>query len=1121
MFNFRRFAFVVLLAMYAISLVAQDTSARLSGTISDSTGAVVTGAKLTLINAATKSEVAHTVSDDHGNYTALQLPPGSYTLVVEAPGFQRTEAQVQLSVASRIDLPVSLQVGNVGETLVVNTQTEELSRTDATVSTLISPSDVQNLPLPNREITNLIALTPGVVHGGAATNVNSAQLSINGSRTLNSETLLDGNSVVEGVTGQISRLPSPDMLGEFRVITSNAPAEYGRTSGGVITMLTRSGSNSFHGGVYELFRNAVLNANTFANKLQTPIVKRAANNYNQFGAVLSGPFSIPKIYNGRERTFFYLNYDQTLQRSPTLQTQTVPSAAFRSGDFSSSPVIVYDPKTNQPFPGNIIPANRIDAAARNFMAMMPLPNTTGTYDNVSNRYTSNYVFQQSVPYTAHRYSVRIDHSIGDWLRLFGSANRWIAATVQTLAYNNPILATSFGCNCDQGWQAVTGGTATINPTTVVDLRFGFNRWVEERTAASYGTNPAQTVGIQSNPFNETPNIGISSFSNFGAANGSTSQTYSNTYTPYGSITKVIGSHTLKIGALLRKNEVNVFNTGSALQGSYSFTGALTDVTGNGGKATNSLADFLLGQVKTANYAIPQPLLGRRNFNIGLYVQDDYRISPRLTANLGIRYDYESPMSISNDRYSRFDNHTGVLLVANKNASRTLNIGAAKLNFSPRIGFSYAAAPQTVIRAGFGTFYGQVMSNLGGQVSFPGYDVPVSFNNLGTRVAQPFSLTQGMPLIGIQDLNNPQIALSTASPSNPFNAGGVSYQRIDPLSLNQQWNASVQQSLLSGTVVEIGYVGSHAVHLPLYLNDNLPAFNQATSVAFANTTLATQNARQFTSLGTLTGSYNVGSSSYNSLQVTVRRRFGTSFSLQSAYTWAHNIDDGSGIFNFSQANGLNSGQYPSDSNIRRTQERSSSAFDVRHNYTLALQYTTRGPWYTRKIVISPIFSAHTGFPLTITQSNVFPGVNSQRPNGNVSRLKITPYRNGAGIQYFKPTSASDFPLTPSGPVFIGTGAARTQVVATGLGNVGRYSVRAPGEVNLDLSVSRSFPLYRDLAFVFRVDAFNVFNHNNLGNPGTSLGLTTDSTHAFFNAPSFGLITGSTSNRFLQIVTRLNF
>ena len=341
MFTKWHLAFVLLLAVSVLSLKAQDTSARLAGTVTDPTGAVVPGAKLTLIRPATKTEVSHAITDDRGSYTALQLPPGNYKVVVEAAGFQKTETQVQLSVASRTDLPITLQVGNVGETVIVTTKAEDLNRSDATVSTLISPNDVQNLPIANREITNLIALVPGVVHGlgstGGANDVNSAQLSINGSRTLNSETLLDGNSVVEGVTGQISRLPSPDMLGEFRVITSNAPAEYGRSSGGVITMLTRNGTSAFHVGVYELFRNAVLNANTFADKLQTPVVKRPSNNYNQFGVVLSGAVILPKIYNGKDRTFFYLNYDQTLQRIPAFQTQSVPSAAFRSGDFSSSP----------------------------------------------------------------------------------------------------------------------------------------------------------------------------------------------------------------------------------------------------------------------------------------------------------------------------------------------------------------------------------------------------------------------------------------------------------------------------------------------------------------------------------------------------------------------------------------------------------------------------------------------------------------------------------------------------------------------------------------------------------------------------------------------------------------
>ncbi len=1120
--TFRKFLVLVAITAFPAAFApAQDTSARLTGTVTDSTGAAIPNAVLDLANATTKARVAHTVSNAKGEYAALQLPPGMYVLTVEAPGFQKTTTTLQLTVASKVELPVTMRVGNVADTVVVTTRAELLNKSDATVSTVITPQDVDNLPLPNREITNLIALAPGVVHGGSATSVNTSQLSINGSRTLNNETLLDGNSVVEGVTGQVSRLPSPDMLGEFRIITSNAPAEYGRTSGGVITLLTRSGTDMFHGGIYELFRNAALNANTFANKLQTPVVKRPPNNYNQFGAVLGGPVWIPHVYDGRHKTFFYLNYDQTLQRVPSTQTQTVPSASFKTGDFSSSPVLVYDPLTNKPFPGNIIPQSRIDPAAKKIMDLVPLPNSTGTVDSVSNRNTNNFVYQTALPYISPRYSGRLDHSIGDRLRLYASVNRWNDFANQAIDYNVPALATGYSTNSHQGWQVSTGGTATLNPSTVIDVRFGWNRWVELRTPAAFGSDPVAAYGIQRNPAAEPPSINISSYSGIGPNSGSSSRTYSNTYTPYGSITKVIGSHTIKAGALLRKDQVNVFNPGSPFNGTYSFTGEITDPTGTGGKATNGLADFLLGAVKTSQYDLPQPLLGRRNYNVGVYAQDDYRITPKLTANLGVRYEYESPMYVATDRYSRFDIATGQLLVANKNASRTLNIEAAKLDFAPRIGLVYAPVEGTVVRAGFGTFYGQIMSNLGGQISFPGYDVPVSYNNLGTRVAQPFTLSQGMPLTGVQDFNHPEAAVANATPSSPFNTSAPSYQQISPMSMNQQWTAGVQQSLTKDTVIDIAYVASHSLHLPFFLNSNLPAFGQATAVALANTTLATQSARPNPTLGTLTGIYNVGSANYNSLQVTARRRFGSNLSFLSSYTWSHNIDDGSGIYNFSQANGLVNGQYPVNPVLRR-QDRSSSAFDVRNNYTLAVQYKTQGPWWTRNIDISPIFSARSGFPLTVTQSTVFPGATTQRPNGDTSLLKLTtPYRNGSGIQYLKPTTASDFPLTPSGPIFTGSGAARRQVVATELGNVPRYSIRAPGEVNLDLAAQRAFPIHETIKFILRIDAFNVLNHNNLSNPSTGLNVTTNANGAFFNSPGFGLIGGSTSNRFLQIVTRLNF
>ena len=413
---------------------AQETAARISGTVSDSSGAAVPAAKLTIFNEERKTVSIAVTSDEDGNFSVQQLQPGSYTITVEANGFRKTAlSNVQLSVAQRLDLPISLIIGSASETVEVSASTQpQIENGTATVSTLITPSELKDLPLPNRDVTSLISLVPGAVHGGGATNVNAAQVSINGSRTLNTEVLLDGSSVLIGSTGNISRLPSPDFLSEFRVISSNAAAEYGRTSGAVITIGTRAGTRKFHGGVYELFRNEGLNANTYFNKLNG--VRRPINHYNQFGFTIGGPFFIPRVYDHRDRTFFFLNYDQTVSHTPGTATLTIPQAAFRGGDFSSSSVIIRDPNTNAPFPGNVIPSARIDPATRAILAAMPGP-TTGTSAN-------NYFTQQNLKLLAPRYSGRIDQTFSDATSVFLSVTRQILNTPQVVSLN-PLLNPSY------------------------------------------------------------------------------------------------------------------------------------------------------------------------------------------------------------------------------------------------------------------------------------------------------------------------------------------------------------------------------------------------------------------------------------------------------------------------------------------------------------------------------------------------------------------------------------------------------------------------------------------------------------------------------------------------------
>ncbi|MGI4829514.1 MAG: carboxypeptidase regulatory-like domain-containing protein [Janthinobacterium lividum] len=1115
---------VACLALGLATAPAQEAAGRLTGTVADASGAVIPNGTVTVTNADTKQETAHLQTDQSGHFAALQLPPGRYTLNVRAEGFRTfTLANILLNISQTTDIPVSLQPGDTSSTVEVQANEQvALESGTSTLSTVFNPTQVRDLPLPNRDITQLIALTPGVVIGGNATNLNNAQISINGSRTLNTEILVDGTSVINGATGNLIRLPSLDDLDEFRIITSTAPAEYGRTSGAVITFATRYGTSAYHGGVYELFRNNVLDANSYFNKLNG--TARQVDNYNQFGVDLGGPLFIPHFYP-QKKTFFYLNYDQTIQRQPGTATATVASAAFRAGNFSSSPVVVKDPLTGKQIScngvANVICANRIDPAAAAILALEPLPNTVGTFDATNNRYTNNYYTQQSLASTQPRYSGRIDQTFTEKTRAFASATRQINPSRQLLLFND-ILNPTYQNDDDQGWEAALGFTHEFSPSLVMALGFGTVRDNSTRIPTSVGTNPTQTVkvGTASAPY--TPQFTVTGFTTVGTANGSYSKTINNGFNYFGSVTKVLGVHTFKTGASFRKDQLNIFNPGVQPAGTYAFSGEITSLNSTTGVATNALADFLLGAVKTSSYGLPQPADGRRNYNIGVYLQDDYKVNSKLLVNAGVRYEYESPMTIADNRYSRVDPATGILLVANQNASNTLNLTTPKLDFSPRVGLIFTPNQKTVFRAAFGTYYGLIFSDLGGQVGYPGFEVTQNFTNQGTGVAQPFTLSQGQPLIAVQNLNDPTSVVAKGTVANPYTPGSASFGKISPLSQTQQWNAGIQQEMYRGIILQVDYVASHGVHLPLYLPNNLVDPNQATQVAFTNTTTATQLARPFHTLGAFSSFYNVGSSSYNSLQLSGRKNLSRGLTVSGSYTWSHAIDDGSGIYNYSQPNGLNAGQYPSDPTFRHLRDRSNSSFDVRHNFQENATYTTKGPWYLRNFLISETTLVRTGLPQTITQTNEFPGVISQRPNGSSTGLKIAQYKNGSGIQYYMPASSSAFPLTPSGPIFVGTGTARKQVVATSLGTLGRYSIYGPGLINVNASVGRTFSIFESVKFQLRIDAFNVMNHTNFNAPGSALTVTTPGNVATFaSSSSFGLITGSAPGRFMQAVTRITF
>lgn len=1131
---------VFFLFLQSTPAFSQNANATIRGEVFDPSGAVVPNAQVLVVNQDTGVTAFRGDTDSAGTFVAPEVAPGTYRVVVTSTGFKQSVISgLVATVAQVTSVNVKLLIGSITDTVTVKSKGEELDATTSDVSTLIAPSDVQNLPLEQRTTENLLAFIPGVTHGGAANEVNTSQLSINGSRTLDNEVLLDGVSLVAGSTGILLPLPSPDGIDSFRARTTNAPAEYGRTSGAVISVSSKSGTNLYHGNLYFLLRNEALDANQFFNKdtinaTTSAVTPRNRDRFFQMGGSIGGPVRIPHLYNGHDKTFFFVNYDRTILPTSQVISETVPTMAQRSGDLSNAlatidatgkprtPQQIYLPtgKTSASFTGDQI--GPIDPAAAKVLALLPPPNTVGTYDPVNNRYTSNWTAQQNLTSHVQKLNARVDESVTETDRLSLSAYYYTTSSPQPVYYNSPLLDTTWDCTCNTGWVGSADYTRTWSSTLVTDVNMGFFRYSVLRNPPGRIGNVSQTTGIASLPINQMPQITDPGFSNIGSDATTDQVNTTNTYVPFGTITKTFGSHTFKIGGSLRKNEFNSYNPKSAPEGSLAFDGSITN-HGSTGNANTGIADFLLGTIKTANYEQPQPPTGRRNYNWGIFAQDDWQATPRLTLNLGIRYEYESPIIIANSVYSRIDPTSGQLLAAGLNGvSPSLNLSTPKADVSPRIGIAFSIDSKTVIRAAFGTFYGTIFQNLGSGPAYPGFDNTISYNNLGTAIAQPFSLSQGLPLAAPPNLQNPFAALTGSSASNPYSVAAL-FSNLRHMSMMEQWNLGIQRQLPLAITFEVNYVGNHGLHLPFTLDQNAVPLTSVPAVTLANTSLATQNALQFPNLTSFSTTDNIGGSNYNSLQVTVRRNFNTRLAILSNYAFSKSMDDGTFTQSFSSPTSSSAfAQYPVNSSYR-IKDIATGSLDVKHILNIAVVYTTGGPWWLRGFHISPVFVGSTGIPLNISQTSEIPS-SSQRPNGNPQLLKLEhPFVTGSSLQYFdSPQTDSNFPLTPSGPVYNTISGVRTQIVATGFGNVSRNSNRAPGQVSFDASVAKDFNLYKRLGFQFRIDAFNVINHTNFGLPSSSLTVSESGTVASFaTSSSFGKITKTNPNREMQASARFFF
>ena len=837
-----RAVLIVLFAGLLCNVLAQTPTGTLQGSVTDPSGAAVPEATVRITNTGT-NETRELKTDSSGRYVQPLLNPGVYTLTVEAKGFRSArEENIKVDISQNRSVDFTLTVGQLSEQVEVQATTAPLDTNSATLGQLIGQRSVVDLPLNGRNPFSLATLSPGVSNVG-----NASTPHIGGSRNAVNEEQLDGvsNILPENNVGNTTAAYTPivDSVQEFSVQTNSLSAEYGRFGGGVINLVTKSGTNQVHGSLFEFTRNTVLNANDyFANKAGQ---SRASTVDNQYGGVIGGPIVIPKLYDGHDKSFFFFGFQGYDQTNAANATDTVPLPAFRTGDFSALGSLIYDPSTVQlnpstgqytrsPFPNNQIPANRFDPVAVKAMSYFPQPNA-----GAPGAQTNNFVAVGSTYNNTYQWDSRIDHDFSEKWRMFLRFSHSWGSNDQLEDYGNAASQGGGGPTTSGAWSASMDHTITFSPTLVADFRYGLSRSTANRTPYGEGFDPT-TLGFPSYLAEEASQR-VLEFPRFAFSDGAglgntgyvalTENPMSHNFTA--NLTKISGNHTIKFGGEFRKLFINFSQYGFP-DGQFSFDQTWTQQTISSSNGTGSpYASFLLGLLSSSNSQITQePTAADVSAYMGWYVQDDWKVTRTFTLNLGLRWDVEFPRTERFNRLSYWNSslpsplqgqvpasaclYCGDLMGQMLFANGTGKYGRAQgptqwKDFGPRVGFAWNVLPKTVIRSGFGISY-----------------APSALEASGTSGAQGmegFTVdTQMLPTT-----NNQQSAFATLS--NPFPTGfiqplgaaggpgtdignGIGESFFDsyrnPYSI--QWNFNIQQQLPGQFTAEVGYLGNHGLFL---------------------------------------------------------------------------------------------------------------------------------------------------------------------------------------------------------------------------------------------------------------------------------------------------------------------
>ena len=1076
----------VLIAFVAVPILGQVGTSTLTGRVVDATNSAIPNANIQVVNEGSGANLT-VATNSEGIYRAAALIPGVYHVEIHAPGFDPlVRKNVVLEVAQTLAVDIALHVGQQELTIEVSADAPPVDSQSSSIGQLVNHKMIDNLPTANRAATSLINLSPGVVMISSGEGAENYPIfSVAGGRARNQDFTLDGGNVTNavGVTRPQQQTSLPlDAMEEFRVISNNYSAEYGHSTGGIIALSTRSGTNQFHGSLFEFGRNNALDGRNFFAAATPPL------NLHQFGGSLGGPII-------KDKTHFFASWEETRQTFGSATVLTVPSLAQRQGDFSQVKSLIYDPATlsggkKLPYTGNLIPHDSLDPVALAALRYIPLPNRAPSAGSASNFGANSHSMLRRDILVG-----KLDHRLTSKDQL--TARYYINDYSQRDdgAYGIPVADPAAGTTDGRVQSFMGTWVHTVTSSLLNNLSVSYDRrkYIQQRIGA--GQALAQAVGLANVSDAALPTFNINGYALIGAQ-GTTNAAVARIQTPITdtqlleSVSASHGKHALKAGMDYRRGyNREVDDITSA--GNLLFTRQITDQPGvsNTGDA---FASFLIGQANQASRQRLDSIPSHASY-WAAYLQDDYRISERLTVNLGLRWEVELPRFVDGNRMNSFDptainpvsGTPGVVTFAGLNGVPRTAFDASRHNFGPRLGFAYKMpfAKNLVIRGGGGVFYGPMVSTSVGPAAALGFSDNLSLVASSADTTSALVLRTGFPVYTRPSIDTP--GFGAVAPGAKPNTAVTYFDRNRPTPSSYQWNLDIQNEIVSNLVVEVGYLANVSHHLT---SNDLSVNQVAPALMGPGNAQLLRPFPQFSNVSSINPP--VGNSNYQAGFVKAERRFSQGLAILAHYTFSKYLDDAASATEFGDP-----GSYMDAYNRKLDKGRSGSDIPQRAVVTFLyavpgiaghkLAHAVLGGW---QMGVLGVFQTGQTFTVydSVNQSNAFIA-GTMRPN-----LIGDPRSGAQSLGHWFNTAAFQ-----SAPAFTFGGSPRSVL-------------RGPSWNNLDLTLSKNFKVTERLSTELRGEFFNVLNHPNFDIPGHTLG-----------NPDFGVISSAEPARTVQIALRILF